>query len=176
MRLSTDQVARWLYRAQHRLALTRRERDALATVLLIGLAGLTLQAWQQRQAPEPAGHAEAAAQFAAGAARLHAAAAAPAPTGQVTTLEDLPVSAAPARAASPGARLDLNTATAADFETLPRIGPALAARIVALRDQLGGFRSPDDLLRVRGIGAKTLDRLRPLVHAASPEPTTAAGE
>ncbi len=62
---------------------------------------------------------------------------------------------------SAGERLDLNRATAADLEALPGIGPALAARIVAKRDSLRGFRTIDDLVRVRGIGPATLTRLRP---------------
>lgn len=53
--------------------------------------------------------------------------------------------------------------TAADprlLETLPGIGPALAARIVAARP----FHDVDDLLRVRGIGPATLERLRSAVR------------
>jgi len=62
-----------------------------------------------------------------------------------------------------GAALQLNSATAADLERLPGIGPALAQRIVEERERLGGFRSVDDLLGVRGIGPSTLARLRTLV-------------
>jgi competence ComEA-like helix-hairpin-helix protein len=70
---------------------------------------------------------------------------------------------------SPGARptLDLNRAGAAELETLPGVGPALARRIVEARDARGGFRSPDELLEVRGIGPATLGRLRPLVSTGS---------
>ena len=64
--------------------------------------------------------------------------------------------------ASTGA-VALNSATADDLETLPRIGPALAQRIVEWRDANGGFSSVDQLLEVPGIGAKTLDGLRDLV-------------
>lgn len=56
--------------------------------------------------------------------------------------------------------VSLNTADAAALEQLPRIGPALAQRIVAWRDANGGFTSVDQLLRVSGIGAKTLDGFR----------------
>ncbi|WP_109211211.1 MULTISPECIES: helix-hairpin-helix domain-containing protein [Microbacterium] len=61
------------------------------------------------------------------------------------------------------APLDLNTADAAQLETLPRIGPALAERIVAWRDDNGGFTSVEDLLAVPGIGDKMLESLRDLV-------------
>ncbi len=62
------------------------------------------------------------------------------------------------------AALDLNAASQADLERLPGVGPALAARIIEKRTAKGGFRTPDDLLEVRGIGAATLARLRPLVR------------
>ena len=62
--------------------------------------------------------------------------------------------------------LDVDRASAADWERLPGIGPALAARIVADRGERGPFHGPEGLLRVRGIGAKTLARLRPFLRAA----------
>lgn len=61
--------------------------------------------------------------------------------------------------------LDLNRASAAELDALPGIGPGLAARIVAKRDSLHGFRSVDDLLEVRGIGPATLRRLKPLLRS-----------
>lgn len=61
-------------------------------------------------------------------------------------------------------RVDLNTADQAALETLPRIGPALAERILAWRDENGRFRSVDDLLAVPGIGEKLLAGLRDAVR------------
>ncbi len=60
-------------------------------------------------------------------------------------------------------RIDLNTADVAALDTLPRIGPAIAQRIVDWRTANGPFSSVDDLLAVSGIGAKTIEALRPLV-------------
>jgi competence protein ComEA len=62
-----------------------------------------------------------------------------------------------------GAPIALSTATEAQLETLPRIGPAMAARILAWRAANGGFRSVNDLLKVGGIGPKTLAGLKDLV-------------
>lgn len=59
-----------------------------------------------------------------------------------------------------GIPLDINRATARDFEALPGIGPKLAERIVETRTQLGGFKSIDDLKRVKGIGEGKLERIR----------------
>lgn len=57
-------------------------------------------------------------------------------------------------------RVDLNTADQAALETLSRIGPALAERIIAWRDENGRFQSVDDLLAVPGIGEKLLAGIR----------------
>lgn len=61
-------------------------------------------------------------------------------------------------AGAAGAAIDLNTAGTAELESLPGVGPALAARILAQRQSQGPFHSVQDLLEVPGIGAKTLAR------------------
>ncbi|MFI5954858.1 ComEA family DNA-binding protein [Cryptosporangium sp. NPDC051539] len=71
-----------------------------------------------------------------------------------------------AAAPGPGADgpLDLNTATAAQFDGLPGVGPVLAERIVAYRTEHGGFRSVDQLREVDGIGDSRFEKLRELVR------------
>jgi competence protein ComEA len=73
-----------------------------------------------------------------------------------------PLAAAPAArgpaVAGPSSTLNLNTATAADLEALPGIGPALAERIVAYRGEHGPFRDAKSLTDVPGIGEKLLAR------------------
>jgi competence ComEA-like helix-hairpin-helix protein len=59
--------------------------------------------------------------------------------------------------------LDLNRATAEDLRRLPGVGPALAERILAAREQSGRFESVEDLRAVPGIGEVKLARLRDLV-------------
>lgn len=59
--------------------------------------------------------------------------------------------------------VNLNTATQAELELLPGIGPAMAKRILDYRAQHGKFTSVDQLDGVKGIGTKTMAKLRPLV-------------
>ena len=59
--------------------------------------------------------------------------------------------------------VDLNAANPEQLDTLPGIGPALAARIVAYRDEHGPFTEVEQLNKVKGIGARTLEKLRPLL-------------
>ncbi len=60
--------------------------------------------------------------------------------------------------------VNLNSASAEELQTLPGIGPALAARIVAHRGSHGPFRSVEELEKVPGIGPATATRLRGRVH------------
>lgn len=77
-----------------------------------------------------------------------------------------PVSASPP-AETPGAQagplLNLNTASAEELKSLPGIGDVLAGRIVAYREANGPFRTVDQLREVRGVSAKLIESLRPLV-------------
>jgi competence protein ComEA len=61
------------------------------------------------------------------------------------------------------AKLDLNRASAQEFDELPGIGPVLAERIVLYRKSGKTFRTVDDLRAVKGIGKKKFDRIRALV-------------
>jgi DNA uptake protein ComE-like DNA-binding protein len=58
--------------------------------------------------------------------------------------------------------VNVNTATEQEIETIPKIGAARAALIIAGRP----YTSVDDLLRVKGIGRKTLDDVRPYIKVA----------
>jgi competence protein ComEA len=92
--------------------------------------------------------------------------AAPLQSGQRIVV-NLPGTASPTESSlssSSAAGLNLNLASAADFESLPGIGPSLAAAIVAYRDRNGPFLSVDELLNVPGIGPTRMTQLRPLVR------------
>lgn len=84
----------------------------------------------------------------------------------------------------PAAKVDLNTATQDQLESLPGIGPAMAKRIQEYREANGGFKRIEDLMNVKGIGEKKFLRLKELVTAgggeaakpdAAPQKPTPAG-
>jgi len=64
--------------------------------------------------------------------------------------------------------LDLNTATVEQLEELPEIGPTTAKAIVRFREKSGPFRRVEDLLAVRGITKRRLEKIRPLVTVTPP--------
>ena len=65
--------------------------------------------------------------------------------------------------ASVQSRVNVNAADSSALTTLPGIGKVTAERIVAYRTQHGPFKSVDDLVLVKGVGRKTLEKIRPLV-------------
>ncbi len=92
----------------------------------------------------------------------------PAPA-QAPAITDQPVASSPTPALPKNVRpgiLDLNTASAAELELLPGVGPSLAARIVEYREKNGPFKQFDDLDKVYGFGPKMLEKIRPLVEVA----------
>jgi competence protein ComEA len=78
-----------------------------------------------------------------------------------------PVGGTPGGAPGGGAvvpgKVNINTADAATLETLPRVGPAMAERIIAWREENGRFAAVEDLMSVSGVGEKTFESLRELV-------------
>jgi competence protein ComEA len=70
---------------------------------------------------------------------------------------------APGGGGSTGALVDINAATAAELETLPRIGPTMAQRIIAYREANGPFGAIEDIQDVPGIGPATFEGLKDLI-------------
>jgi competence protein ComEA len=68
------------------------------------------------------------------------------------------------QAQTPNTPLNLNTATAAQLETLPGIGPGLANRILEYRRKHGPFKRPQDIIIVRGMSAKRFRQLATLIR------------
>jgi competence protein ComEA len=65
-------------------------------------------------------------------------------------------------------QVNINTATVQELQFLPRVGAAVAKRIVDFRTANGAFKAPEELARVKGIGEKSFARLAPYVSVSGP--------
>jgi len=84
---------------------------------------------------------------------------------------------APAKAtATAAAPVNLNTATSAQLETLPGIGPAAAKRILEHRQKVGSFKKIEELMNVKGIGEKSFLKLKPLITVGTEKADKPSGE
>jgi len=64
--------------------------------------------------------------------------------------------------------ININTAQSADLQQVPGIGPATAEKILQTRKSYGSFKTVDDLLSIRGIGPKRLEKMRKYLTAGKP--------
>jgi competence protein ComEA len=67
------------------------------------------------------------------------------------------------------APVNLNTATKADLEKLPGIGPSMAQRILDYRQKNGSFKKVEELMNIQGIGEKSFLKLKALVTVTPPK-------
>src|SRR6267142_2054948 len=65
--------------------------------------------------------------------------------------------------------VDINSASAVDLEKVPGLGPSLSRRIVEFRDKNGPYSTVEDLLKVQGIGEKSLSHFREFLTANKPQ-------
>ena len=66
--------------------------------------------------------------------------------------------------------VNINTANAEELQQVPGIGPATAQKILQMRKSYGPFKSVDDLLAIRGLGQKRLDKMRKYLTVGQPPP------
>lgn len=184
--------SRRLYQLQSRLALTGPEATALLVLTGALALGFGARHLQGRTAPPSAALVAAdsawaaldAAQAVPGGAPGGTPDGAPAFETRILPSDSVAIPASgfadapPARSAgssggrSSGSRssagspvrMNLNTADAALLQRLPRIGPALAGRIIAYRQEVGPFRRVEDVVNVKGIGPKTLEQMQPWLY------------
>jgi competence ComEA-like helix-hairpin-helix protein len=79
----------------------------------------------------------------------------------------------------PAHPVNLNTATSEELQQVPGIGPVTAGKILQMRRSYGLFKSVDDLLAIRGLGAKRLEKMRKYLtvgKAAAPKPAPQTGQ
>ncbi len=134
------------------LALTKTERNVILFVTGVFVVGLAIRLYQETFPPRAEmDYSQSDSVFAAMSQ------AAQADIENALPLKD-------------GGRLDLNTATKQQLVALPGIGAVTADRILMYRQDAGPFRSIEDLRKVRGITAKKLEQLKPLVSVTGTHP------
>ncbi|GHU90369.1 hypothetical protein FACS1894202_10050 [Clostridia bacterium] len=85
------------------------------------------------------------------------------PTGANQSAEPVPsLTPTATPAPTPSGPVNINTAGLTELQRLPGVGPAIAQRILDDRAANGAYRTVDDLMRVKGIGEKTLEKIRPM--------------
>lgn len=72
-----------------------------------------------------------------------------------------------AQSAPPKAKVNINTASATELESLPRIGPKVAQRIVDFRTKNGGFKTVEEIMKVQGIGEKIFAEIKNLISVGA---------
>jgi competence ComEA-like helix-hairpin-helix protein len=85
----------------------------------------------------------------------------------------LPISEA-AKKKPPAQPVNINTATSEELQLVPGIGPATAQKILQMRKSYGPFKSVDDLLAIRGLGPKRLEKMRKYLVAGKPNSKNAS--
>jgi competence ComEA-like helix-hairpin-helix protein len=68
----------------------------------------------------------------------------------------------------PAQPVNINTANSEQLQTVPGIGPATAGKILQMRKSYGAFKSVDDLLAIRGLGPKRLEKMRKYLTVGKP--------
>ncbi len=63
-------------------------------------------------------------------------------------------------ASSTSPKVNINTASLEELQTLPRIGPAIAQRIIDYRKEHGPFKRVEDLLKIQGIGERVFEQIK----------------
>ena len=85
-------------------------------------------------------------------------------------------SAALASRTTPAPIVNVNTASAEQFEALPGIGAKMAARIVEYRQKNGPFKKVEELMNVKGIGEQSFLKLKPFLTLGAPKGEKAQGD
>lgn len=162
-RFSKTTLRYTLYKLQQRVAITTQEARALWVVMALLFLGIVVREVQKRRpAFSSELYAESDSLFLSATAAMNARNQSIASDSTGSTPKDstnhIP-SDSLLQIFTPDFPVNINTATQAALERLPRIGPSMAGRIIDYRQQYGPFKSKQDLTRVRGIGEKTYAQL-----------------
>ncbi|MFW5972559.1 MAG: ComEA family DNA-binding protein [Bacteroidota bacterium] len=152
---------RRLFQLQQKLGITKPEATAIAILSILFLMGIGVRQCGDHATPlATSSHLRVDSLLTTGAERLAA---------DFATVEQVNPAERSSSPAAPEFPVDINMAGASDLQRLPRIGPAIAERILEHRQRYGPFRSIEDLMAVRGIGPRTMESLRPMIVAGRPD-------
>ena len=90
--------------------------------------------------------------------------------GLAAAIFALSLAPALAQPAPPKAKININTATASELESLPRIGPKVAQRIIDYRAKNGNFKKVEDIMKVQGIGEKIFENIKDMITVGAESP------
>lgn len=161
MRSRYEAFRRWWFFRLEQLQITRRERvSVMMLILLIMIVHGVNHVLKQLEVQPPESHQKLLEEFRERSQQP--------PAIERVKPESEPILLSNERAAEketmtaiPNKKVNINTADMAALETLPGIGRTYARRILEYREQMGGFRTVDELTKVKGIGPRTLEKLRP---------------
>ncbi len=149
-----------LFRLQQRVGITRREAQALWVLLGLIVLGAAIQQYQRNHILfEPSVYDRTDSLFAAIQSSRDSTASHAHYSDTLRRDEDAALRAM----LSSGGKININLASRADLERLPRIGPAIAQRIIAYREANGPFPTIEAIESVKGIGPKTFERIAPSI-------------
>ncbi len=147
---------KWLKRVQEFAAFTKNEQRIFLFLSVVFLAGASVRFYKAHFAAQPVRQFDYTAldkEFEERSRHLTS-------ISQASGAAD---SSGSKRVRSGGKRINLNAATKTDLLSLPGIGEGIAEQILIFRDEHGAFTSLDQLKKIKGIGPKKFDRLRPFV-------------
>lgn len=152
---------RWWFFRVEQLQITRRERISVMILILLitGVHGVN-EVLRRIEVTPPESHQKLLEEFQE-RSRHTPAIERVKPESAPPLLSSADETAPSEKKEAPIPTVNINTADLAALERLPGIGRTYARRILEYREQVKGFRSVDELTRVKGIGPKTLEKLRP---------------